>query len=61
MERTLRQILHNPRDRDCGCSDECLCKRTTLGHALRWYIPSGSPARLPGVETVEAEPRPLRP
>jgi hypothetical protein len=39
MKRTLAQILHNRRNRDCGCSEDCFCQRTTLGRALRWYIP----------------------
>jgi len=39
---TLRRItrrLHNPRLRHCECLSDCWCKRTTVGHALRWYIP----------------------
>jgi hypothetical protein len=31
--------IHNPRGLRCGCSPECICQRTTLGRAFRWYIP----------------------
>jgi hypothetical protein len=31
--------VHNPTGRTCGCSDDCVCRRTTIGRALRWYIP----------------------
>ncbi len=31
--------LHNPMHRACGCLDDCWCKRTRWGRAIRWYIP----------------------
>ena len=31
--------VHNPGGRRCGCPPECVCQRTTLGRAFRWYIP----------------------
>ena len=31
--------LHNPAGRRCGCPPECVCQRSALGRAFRWYIP----------------------
>jgi hypothetical protein len=31
--------LHNPKGRRCGCPSECICQRSRIGRALRWYIP----------------------
>jgi hypothetical protein len=31
--------LHNPQNLRCGCPPECICQRTLLGRAFRWYIP----------------------
>jgi hypothetical protein len=39
MARTLLARIHNPGGRECGCLEECWCKRTAWGRALRWYIP----------------------
>ena len=36
--RILRRI-HNPMRRACGCLDDCWCKRTHWGRAVRWYVP----------------------
>jgi hypothetical protein len=36
--RIIRSI-HNPRRRTCGCLDDCWCKRTLWGRAVRWYVP----------------------
>jgi hypothetical protein len=35
----LIERLHNPGGRLCGCPPECICQRSALGRALRWYIP----------------------
>jgi hypothetical protein len=35
----LVRSLHNPRRRACGCLDDCWCKRTVWGRAIRWYVP----------------------
>jgi hypothetical protein len=37
----LIERLHNPAGRRCGCPSECICQRSTLGRAFRWYIPRG--------------------
>jgi len=34
--------LHNPAGQRCGCPPECICQRSPLGRAFRWYIPDGS-------------------
>jgi hypothetical protein len=31
--------LHNPARKRCGCPPECICQRSKLGRAFRWYIP----------------------
>jgi hypothetical protein len=31
--------IHNPLGLKCGCPPECICQRSTLGRAFRWYIP----------------------
>ena len=36
--RLLRR-LHNPRRRACGCLDDCWCKQSLWGRAVRWYVP----------------------
>jgi hypothetical protein len=35
----LIRSLHNPSRRACGCLDDCWCKRTFWGRAIRWYVP----------------------
>jgi hypothetical protein len=40
MGRTLLQRIHNPHNWTCHCDESCVCKRTLLGRALRWYIPA---------------------
>jgi len=35
----LLDRLYNPSSRRCGCPPECVCQRTALGRAFRWYIP----------------------
>jgi hypothetical protein len=39
MGRTLLERIHNPRNWLCNCDPTCVCKRTRIGRALRWYIP----------------------
>lgn len=39
MERPLLARLHNPSGQSCGCLQTCWCRRTRLGHAIRWYTP----------------------
>jgi hypothetical protein len=31
--------IHNPAGLVCGCPPECVCQRSALGRAFRWYIP----------------------
>jgi hypothetical protein len=31
--------LYNPSGRRCGCPPQCVCQRSALGRAFRWYIP----------------------
>jgi hypothetical protein len=31
--------VHNPSGLRCGCPPECICQRSVVGRALRWYIP----------------------
>jgi len=35
----VRRRFHNPRRRECGCLDDCWCKRTRWGRIVRWYVP----------------------
>ena len=35
----VAERLHNPLGRLCGCPPECVCQRSALGRAFRWYIP----------------------
>jgi hypothetical protein len=37
--RGLLGRLHNPGGWECNCDPSCVCKRTRVGRALRWYIP----------------------
>jgi hypothetical protein len=37
--RSLLARLHNPHGWVCDCDPDCICKRTRLGRAFRWYIP----------------------
>jgi hypothetical protein len=39
MPRGLAARLHNPGGMKCGCPPECVCQRSALGRAFRWYIP----------------------
>ena len=32
--------VHNPRNRECGCDPDCWCRRTALGRAVKWWLPS---------------------
>jgi len=54
--------LHNPRGRRCGCPAECICQRSALGRALRWYIPGRfhTPVRPEDKQRLEAEDRAFR-
>jgi hypothetical protein len=36
---SIIERLHNPSGGRCGCPPECICQRSALGRALRWYIP----------------------
>jgi hypothetical protein len=38
--RRWLEKLHNPHDYHCMCGAECWCRRSWLGHAVRWYVPS---------------------
>ena len=40
MERTLLQHLHNPHNRMCGCDQDCWCRQTTIGRAVKWWFPA---------------------
>jgi hypothetical protein len=50
MARTLLARLHNPRAQRCGCPPECICQRSEIGRALRWYIPGRYHTPLSGDE-----------
>jgi hypothetical protein len=39
MGRSIVARIHNPHNRQCGCSAECWCQRTALGRAFRWWFP----------------------
>jgi len=39
MARSLVARIHNPLGLRCGCPPECICQRSALGRAFRWYIP----------------------
>ena len=38
--RTMLGRVHNPRNRECGCDEDCWCRRTALGRAVKWWLPS---------------------
>jgi len=40
MGRALVQRLHNPHNYECACDPDCWCRRTTLGRAVRWWLPA---------------------
>ena len=40
MSRSLLARIHNPRNKTCGCADDCWCKTTALGRAFRWWFPA---------------------
>ena len=40
MARSVLDKIHNPRGWECHCDANCVCKRTRIGRALRWYIPA---------------------
>jgi uncharacterized glyoxalase superfamily protein PhnB len=40
MERGLLARVHNPQNHVCACLPTCWCKHSTLGYALRWYVPA---------------------
>jgi hypothetical protein len=42
--------IHNPRGRTCGCPPECVCQRSALGRAFRWYIPGRFHTPVPAEE-----------
>ena len=58
----LLQRLHNPTGRRCGCAPECICQRSALGRAFRWYIPGQfhSPVPPEAKARLEAEGRSFR-
>src|SRR5215218_8541232 len=41
VTRSLLQRIHNPRNRECGCDPDCWCRRTALGRAVKWWLPTG--------------------
>ena len=58
----LLQRLHNPTGRRCGCAPECICQRSALGRAFRWYIPGQFHTPVPpeAKARLEAEGRSFR-
>jgi hypothetical protein len=40
VRRSLLKRVHNPRNRRCMCDPTCWCRRSRIGHAFRWYVPS---------------------
>ena len=40
MSRSLLQRIHNPHGYVCACDADCWCRRTTLGRAVRWWLPA---------------------
>jgi len=54
--------IQNPRGLRCGCPAECICQRSALGRALRWYIPGRfhTPVPAEDKERLEAEGRAFR-
>jgi hypothetical protein len=59
---TIMSRLHNPGGRLCGCPPECVCQRSALGRAFRWYIPGRfhTPVPLEEKERLHAEGREFR-
>jgi len=37
-DRPLLRRIHNPRNRECGCSPECWCRRTAVGRLVKWWF-----------------------
>jgi hypothetical protein len=54
--------IHNPLGLRCGCPPECICQRSTLGRAFRWYIPGRfhTPVQPEDKARFEAEGREFR-
>jgi hypothetical protein len=54
--------VQNPAGRRCGCPPECVCQRSALGRAYRWYIPGRfhTPVPLEQKARLEAEGRSFR-
>ena len=42
VSRTLVQRIHNPHNLTCACDPDCWCNRTTLGRAVKWWLPARS-------------------
>jgi hypothetical protein len=36
--RSVIGVIHNPRNRTCGCADDCWCNRTAIGRAVKWWF-----------------------
>jgi hypothetical protein len=47
--------LHNPLGLVCGCPPECICQRSALGRALRWYIPGRFHTPVPSEQKARLE------
>ena len=52
MVRSLLQRIYNPRNRTCGCADDCWCQTSAVGRAVRWWFPG----RLFGRPTKGGDP-----
>ena len=51
----LLQRFHNPTGRRCGCPPECICQRSVLGRAVRWYIPGRFHTPVPADQKARLE------
>lgn len=40
MDHSMLKRIHNPHGYTCACLSSCWCRRTRLGEAVRWYVPS---------------------
>jgi len=38
VSRSLLAVIHNPRNRTCGCDPDCWCNRTAVGRAVKWWF-----------------------
>ena len=40
VKQSVLERIHNPANRECGCDPDCWCRRTTLGRAVKWWLPA---------------------